>query len=411
MRRTATRRSLESVAKRIGDAVSFKLTQDAIDTTMEMSASAHAVLVVLCRFADDDGKNCYPTTETLSAKTRLHVRTVRGAIRDLEDLGLIVVSQRPGLVRRFSINVDLLKSAGDADHDGEHKSTGGHKSDGGHNHAPDPGIKVTGTPAEKCPRRDQLRDQLKEHTCMQADAPYFNLDSPKFGTSPKNGSTEIGSTEIGSTKNGSTENGTQVVPNLGLRVVPKLGHEQISRTDKEQINTCMQADAPSDFNLESEKPAEPKRKALTHKFELDDLPTEWENYCRQVRPDIDAKKAFIEFRFYFTQGQGAEKRRSERGWNQAWQGWVRRQREGVQSPQNGPANSARKIVFGSISESYARVLASKLCKTGDVGPYGAGCMTWDEAERKITNKLLTNEHDFAGIVALLKRKNILEATA
>ena len=38
-------------------------------------------------------------------------------------------------------------------------------------------------------------------------------------------------------------------------------------------------------------------------------------------------------------------------------------------------------------------------------------ITWDEAERKITNKLLTNEHDFAGIVALLKRKNILEATA
>ena len=173
----------------------------------------------------------------------------------------------------------------------------------------------------------------------------------------------------------------------------------------------MQADAPSDFNLESEKPAEPKRKALTHKFELETLPEEWAEYCRQVRPDIDAKKAFVDFRFYFTQGQGAEKRRSDRGWNQAWQGWVRRQREGAQSPQNGPANSARKIVFGSISESYARVLASKLCKTGDVGPYGAGCMTWDEAERKITNKLLTNEHDFAGIVALLKRKNILEATA
>lgn len=265
MRRTATRRSLESVAKRIGDAVSFKLTQDAIDTTMEMSASAHAVLVVLCRFADDDGKNCYPTTETLSAKTRLHVRTVRGAIRDLEDLGLIVVSQRPGLVRRFSINVDLLKSAGGADHDGEHKSTGGHKSDGGHNHAPDPGIKVTGTPAEKCPRRDQLRDQLKEHTCMQADAP-------------------------------------------------------------------------SDFNLESEKPAEPKRKALTHKFELETLPEEWAEYCRQVRPDLEPAKAFAEFRFYFTRGQGAEKRRGDRGWNQAWQGWVRRQREEPRRKTNGCAN-------------------------------------------------------------------------
>ena len=112
MRRTATRRSLESVAKRIGDAVSFKLTQDAIDTTMEMSASAHAVLVVLCRFADDDGKNCYPTTETLSAKTRLHVRTVRGAIRDLEDLGLIVVSQRPDLCADSASTLTCLKVQG-----------------------------------------------------------------------------------------------------------------------------------------------------------------------------------------------------------------------------------------------------------------------------------------------------------
>ena len=105
--------------------MSFKLTQDAIDIDMEMSASSHAVLVVLCRFADDEGKNCYPTTETLAAKTRLHVRTVRGAIRDLEQLGLIAVSQRPGLVRRFDINTDMLKSAGGEDQDGGHKCAGG----------------------------------------------------------------------------------------------------------------------------------------------------------------------------------------------------------------------------------------------------------------------------------------------
>ena len=98
-------------------------------------------------------------------------------------------------------------------------------------------------------------------------------------------------------------------------------------------------------------------------------------YCGQVRPDIDAKKAFVDFRFYFTQGQGAEKRRSQRGWNQAWQGWVRRQREEAQRPQSAPANRRsqdRVRLYQRIVRTRAGV---KALQTGDVGPYGAGCMT------------------------------------
>ena len=88
---------------------------------------------------------------------------------------------------------------------------------------------------------------------MQADALYFNLDSPKFGTIPKNGSTEIG---------------TQVHPKTVEPVDPKTVDKHIS-TYKEQINTCMHADAV--FFLEADAPAKPKRKALTHKFKLETL--------------------------------------------------------------------------------------------------------------------------------------------
>lgn len=80
-------------------------------------------------------------------------------------------------------------------------------------------------------------------------------------------------------------------------------------------------------NKETERKKKEKRQAITHAFRLDLLPSEWADYSKQVRPDLDPQTVFADFVFYFTKGRGAGELRSDKGWNQSWQGWVLRQKE------------------------------------------------------------------------------------
>ena len=130
--------------------------------------------------------------------------------------------------------------------------------------------------------------------------------------------TENGTTENGTTENGTTENGTAVVPKTGQPVVPNLGHEQIS----EHINEQIRGENP----LPPPSPAA-KREAQTHRFSLSEIPDAWKDYIEAVRPDLDPKKVFTDFRFYWENGRGSSTRRSDKGWTQSWQTWVRREKE------------------------------------------------------------------------------------
>ena len=121
--------------------------------------------------------------------------------------------------------------------------------------------------------------------------------------------TENGTTENGTTENGTTENGTAVVPNLG--------HKQISEHINEQIR---------EEPLPPPSPAA-KREAQTHRFSLSEIPDAWKEYIEAVRPDLDPKKVFTDFRFYWENGRGSSTRRSDKGWTQSWQTWVRREKE------------------------------------------------------------------------------------
>lgn len=126
------------------------------------------------------------------------------------------------------------------------------------------------------------------------------------------------------------------------------------RTDKEQRKNQIVDDSP--FSLEPDQPQTadrptaaktdrieskglsgketapaakpgPKRKAITHLFELEELPDEWRELCEQIRPDLDPQRVFVEFRFYWTQGKGQGTRRSDKGWTSTWMNWIKRQKE------------------------------------------------------------------------------------
>lgn len=98
-------------------------------------------------------------------------------------------------------------------------------------------------------------------------------------------------------------------------------------------------------NKETERKKKEKRKAITHAFNLDLLPSEWADYAKQVRPDLDPQTVFADFVFYFTQGRGAGELRSDKGWNQSWQGWVRRQKETRNAKPAGSAAHQQPEVF------------------------------------------------------------------
>lgn len=90
----------------------------------------------------------------------------------------------------------------------------------------------------------------------------------------------------------------------------------------------------------------PKRKAITHLFELETMPDEWRELCEQIRPDLDPRRVFVEFRFYWMQGKGQGTRRSDKGWTSTWMNWIERQKEQrVQNSRHGGSDLLPNIPF------------------------------------------------------------------
>jgi hypothetical protein len=60
----------------------------------QLSPYGLAVYVALCRHADIDSQECYPSHSTLAKETGMGEASVKKAVRKLEDLGLVRVSER-----------------------------------------------------------------------------------------------------------------------------------------------------------------------------------------------------------------------------------------------------------------------------------------------------------------------------
>lgn len=99
------------------------------------------------------------------------------------------------------------------------------------------------------------------------------------------------------------------------------------RTNNERNTDVLLTNNQEPITNKNERKKKEKRQAITHAFNLDLLPSEWADYAKQVRPDLDPQTVFADFVFYFTKGRGTGELRSDKGWNQSWQGWVRRQKE------------------------------------------------------------------------------------
>ncbi|MYW94200.1 helix-turn-helix domain-containing protein [Amycolatopsis rubida] len=71
------------------EAINWALKHARIPTDRRDSSSLAVVLIGLADHADPEGRNAFPSLTTLTVYTRLSERSVRYALRNLEQLGLI----------------------------------------------------------------------------------------------------------------------------------------------------------------------------------------------------------------------------------------------------------------------------------------------------------------------------------
>jgi hypothetical protein len=161
--------------------MAYQLMQDCNDMHCEMSSTEHAVLMVLCRYADEQGNNCFPSTAEIARCSHFAVLPVRKAIAGLELSGWITSRQEAGKKRFFTVNAQKIRgSLPLANQDGginQHPRIdqyGGTNQDGGINQHLDPVSIDTPTPYQSIPRKEHIKEQEKDR---EENAPASNPES------------------------------------------------------------------------------------------------------------------------------------------------------------------------------------------------------------------------------------------
>ena len=279
--------------------MAFRLLQDCNDMDCAMSSTEHAVLMVLCRYANENGENCFPSTAEIARCSHFAENPVRRALASLQTAGWVSVAQRPGQKRFFTIDAARIKASVKvsnqqplADQQPLVNQQGVSNQQPLTDQQPDPLQISKPTPCRSASRKEQ--EEIKEEVIFCDTASFesvsqspddfgFDLQAEEFGGSSKSGTTNFGTT---------TKNGTPV--------------ENCSGEPKK---------------------ATKKPKAVTHAFNLDSLPAEWREVANAMAPNLSADQVFAAFRFYWQTGRGAGTLRTDKGWATSWANWVRKDAE------------------------------------------------------------------------------------
>ena len=114
--------------------------------------------------------------------------------------------------------------------------------------------------------------------------------------------------------------------------MPHRSQEQEQEQEQKQVRAPASAKKPT---------------AITHTFDLQELPEDWKQYCLDRRPDLDPHLTFVDFKGWWTTGKGSGTRRSDKSWTSTWQTWVRNQKEGCQQQAAAPKRS----IFAATPET------------------------------------------------------------
>ncbi len=113
--------------------------------------------------------------------------------------------------------------------------------------------------------------------------------------------------------------------------------EQVSNTQPTDVQLTNNQEPITSNHIKEKKPR-------STRFDLQEVPDEWIDFCKQERPDIDPRKTFDAFRDYWIAQPGSKGLKAD--WLATWRNWVRNTRV---SPNTQQAKNDRKseLIFGS----------------------------------------------------------------
>ena len=240
--------------------MSFQLMQDCNDMSCDMSSTEHAVLMVLCRYADDDGNNCFPSTAEIARCSHFAVLPVRKAIAGLEASGWIKSQQESGKKRFFTVDVAKIRGAlpltnqhVGIDQHPRIDQYGGIDQHPRIDQHPDPVSINTGTPYRSIPRKEHIKEQEKDRDREDSCALHGigvacpnNLGNPNNlrGVTPKIGVTGNPNNWGGNKKENKKEEKDTPADACASLISTAEGRTETVRTPQEP------------FSLKAEKPKE-----------------------------------------------------------------------------------------------------------------------------------------------------------
>ena len=221
--------------------MSFKLSALAWNVEVDKSAD-RLVLLALASKADDNGRNCFPSVESICGLTVLNRKTVFAVISRLADRGLITVRKRVSTnSNEYLLHVDRWTENGSTEN----------------------GTTQKWDNPKTVQRSSQKRDD------------------------------------------GSTENGTTVVPKTGhYSINTQSDTQSITQSESLPEQAPWETDHLTNDGKKVEKPK--KTVDRGSRLSITELPDDWKAFAEQEEPDLDPKRLFENFKDYWNGLSGAK---------------------------------------------------------------------------------------------------------
>lgn len=222
--------------------MSFKLSALAWNVEVDKSAD-RLVLLALASKADDNGRNCFPSVESICGLTVLNRKTVFAVISRLADRGLITVRKRVSTnSNEYLLHVDRWTENGSTEN----------------------GTTQKGDNPKTVQRSSQKRDD------------------------------------------GSTENGTTVVPKTGhYSINTQSDTQSITQSESLPAQAPWETDHLTNDGKKVEKPKR-QATDKGSRLSITELPDDWKAFAEQEEPDLDPKRLFENFKDYWNGLSGAK---------------------------------------------------------------------------------------------------------
>ena len=270
--------------------MSFKLSALAWNVEVDKSAD-RLVLLAFASKADDNGRNCFPSVESICGLTVLNRKTVFAVISRLADRGLITVRKRVSTnSNEYLLHVDRWTENGSAEN----------------------GTTQKGDNPKTVQRSSQKRDD------------------------------------------GSTENGTTVVPKTGHYSINTQSDTQsdtqsITQSESLPAQAPWETDHLTNDGKKVEKPKATRAKPKTScPFSPDDpIPPEYLEYAQAKHPSINAQTEFTKFvNFHISKDNKFS------NWLAAWRTWTTKAEEFAKSRPQSQSYTPRNNKPLIFDEAY-----------------------------------------------------------